>query len=165
MARLTTPLTATKIKEAKPKEKDYKLFDGGGLFLLVSKSGGKHWKLKYRFHEKEKTYTIGAYPAVTLANARSRREELKTLIAKNIDPNEKKKQVKAKIKAVETKKENTFYNVSQTGGSATAGGSCDRRGGSDTGPVRHGQIAARYRPLLPRGRTLRGPERSIQGAL
>lgn len=113
MARVTTPLTATKIKEAKPKEKDYKLFDGGGLFLFVSKSGGKHWKLKYRFNNKEKTYAIGPYPAITLSKARIKKEELKILIADGIDPNDKKKQEKEKIKAVEIKKENTFYKVSQ----------------------------------------------------
>jgi len=49
MARKITPLTATQIRQAKPKEKDYKLFDGGGLYLLISKAGGKHWKLKYKF--------------------------------------------------------------------------------------------------------------------
>lgn len=93
MARITTPLTATKIKESKPKEKDYKLFDGGGLFLLVSKSGGKHWKLKYRFNDKEKTYAIGPYPSISLSQARSKREELKALITDGIDPNDKKKQL------------------------------------------------------------------------
>lgn len=113
MARITTPLTATKIKESKPKEKDYKLFDGGGLFLLVSKSGGKHWKLKYRFNDKEKTYAIGPYPSISLSQARSKREELKALITDGIDPNDKKKQSKEKVKAEELKKTNTFYNVSQ----------------------------------------------------
>ena len=50
MARRTAPLTATEIKAAKPKERAYKLFDGGGLYLLVAKSGGKLWYLKYRFN-------------------------------------------------------------------------------------------------------------------
>ena len=54
MARITKPLTSTEVKTAKPKEKDYKLFDGGGLFLLVAKTGGKRWRLKYRFNNKEK---------------------------------------------------------------------------------------------------------------
>ena len=48
MARATTPLTNTKIKNAKPKDKDYKLFDGGGLFLLITKRGTKLWRLKYK---------------------------------------------------------------------------------------------------------------------
>ena len=113
MSRVTIPLTATKIKEAKPLDKDYKLFDGGGLFLLVTKSGGKHWKLKYRFNDKEKKISLGAYPSVSLAKARAKREELKILIADGIDPSEKKKQDKEEIRADEVKKENTFYNVSQ----------------------------------------------------
>jgi len=54
MAAITKPLTATEIKAAKPKEKEYKLFDGGGLFLSVPKSGRKRWRIKYRFNGKEK---------------------------------------------------------------------------------------------------------------
>ena len=48
MAKSILPLTATQIKTSKPKDKDYKLFDGGGLFLLIATSGGKRWRLKYR---------------------------------------------------------------------------------------------------------------------
>lgn len=113
MARQTAQLTATQIKHAKPKDKKYKLSDGGGLFLLVMPTGSKLWRLKYRFNGKDKEYTIGAYPAIPLSKAKAKREELKTLIADGIDPNEKKKQDKEKIKAVEIKKENTFYKVSQ----------------------------------------------------
>ena len=113
MARMTIQLNATKIKEARPKEKDYKLFDGGGLYLLVTTSGGKHWKFKYRFNGKEKKLSIGAYPEISLVSARSKREKLKTLIAEGIDPGEKKKQAKAQAIQTEIKKENTFYNVSQ----------------------------------------------------
>lgn len=53
MARLTTPLTAKEIQSAKPREKEYKLFDGGGLYLAVTPKGGKWWRLKYRFNNKE----------------------------------------------------------------------------------------------------------------
>jgi len=113
MARRTTPLTATEVKSAKPKDKDFKLFDGGGLYLLVTKSGGKHWKLKYRMAGKEKKISLGAYPSVSLSDARTLREKHKSEIAKQIDPNEKKKRAKEEIKQEEVKKENTFYNVSQ----------------------------------------------------
>lgn len=113
MARRTISLTAIEIKAAKPKEKDYKLFDGGGLFLLITKGGGKHWKFKYRFNNKERKVSIGPYPAVSVLKARAKREELKALIADGIDPGEKKKNEKEQIKADEVKKENTFYNVSQ----------------------------------------------------
>ena len=113
MAIRTTPLTATEVKSAKPKEKNYKLSDGRGLFLLIKPTGSKLWRLKYRFDGKEKEFAIGAYPTISLAKARTRREELKTLISDGIDPNEQKKQSKVKNKVTEAKKENTFYNVSQ----------------------------------------------------
>ncbi|WP_121627793.1 tyrosine-type recombinase/integrase [Poseidonibacter antarcticus] len=113
MARSTLPLTATQIKTTKPKEKDYKLFDGGGLFLLVAKTGGKRWRFKYRFNNKEKIIALGTYPSLSLKDARAKREEYKSLIANDIDPNEQKKQKKEEILKVEKKKENTFYKVSQ----------------------------------------------------
>ena len=84
MARAITPLTDAKIKTSKAKEKDYKLSDGGGLYLLVTKAGGKHWKLKYKFDAKEKKLSLGAYPAITLSKARELREKYKTELA-NLD--------------------------------------------------------------------------------
>lgn len=59
MARLTTPLTAKEIQSAKPKDKEYKLFDGGGLYLAVTPKGGKWWRLKYRFNNKEQRLALG----------------------------------------------------------------------------------------------------------
>ena len=94
MAKTVAPLTDTQIKKAKQKEKDYKLFDGGGLYLLVTKAGGKHWKLKYRFGGKEKLLSLGSYPAVSLKEAREARERNRTLIAQGSDPNAKKKEAK-----------------------------------------------------------------------
>ncbi|MDH4943521.1 integrase arm-type DNA-binding domain-containing protein [Sulfurimonas sp. C5] len=111
MARPTTQLTATQIKEAKSKDKNYKLFDGGGLFLEVTPTGNKSWKLKYRFENKEKKYTIGKYPSISLATARQKREELKTLIAEGIDPNEKKKQDKQLQELQKNKETNTFKKL------------------------------------------------------
>ena len=113
MAKSTLPLTATQIKTSKPKDKDYKLFDGGGLFLLIATSGGKRWRLKYRFNNKEKIIALGTYPSISLKDAREIRDEYKSLIAKGIDPNEQKKQSKEEINISEKKKENTFYKVSQ----------------------------------------------------
>lgn len=63
------PLTALAVKQAKPKEKDYKLSDGGGMYLLVTKKGSKYWRLKYRFAGKEKVLAI-VYPTVSLEEAR-----------------------------------------------------------------------------------------------
>ena len=96
MARTIKPLTATQINQAKPKAKDYKLSDGGGLYLLITKAGGKHWKLKYKLDTKEKKLSLGAYPDITLSKARELREENKQLIANSIDPNELKQIAKQK---------------------------------------------------------------------
>ncbi len=111
MARKTTPLTATQIKQAKQKDKEYKLSDGGGLYLLVTKSGGKYWKLKYQFDGKENKLSLGAYPEITLLKARELREENKQLIANGINPNELKKEKKEIQKQKVIKDLNTFENI------------------------------------------------------
>lgn len=79
-------LNDKKCKNAAPAEKPYKLSDGAGLYLLVSPDGGKYWRLKYRFLEKEKLLSIGVYPLVTLAEAREKREEAKKQLANGKDP-------------------------------------------------------------------------------
>ena len=111
MARTTTALTATQIKQAKQKDKDYKLSDGGGLYLLITKAGGKHWKLKYKFEGKETKLSLGAYPAITLSKARELREENKQLIANGINPNELKQIEKAKQEEQKKKDLNTLDNI------------------------------------------------------
>ncbi|WP_447887039.1 tyrosine-type recombinase/integrase [Serratia fonticola] len=84
------PLTARQIETAKPADKDYKLTDAQGLYLLVKKSGAKYWCLKYRFAGKEKKLSIGVYPEVTLAQARSCREDARRLLAEDKDPSHEK---------------------------------------------------------------------------
>jgi len=79
-------------KSAKPKEKSYKLFDGGGLYLEVTKKGSKLWRLKYRHLGKEKRISLGAYPVVSLADARAEREKAKKLINQDIDPSQARQQ-------------------------------------------------------------------------
>ncbi len=111
MARTYSPLTATQIKQAKPKIKDYKLSDGGGLYLLVTKAGGKHWKLKYKFNGKETKLSLGAYPSVTLSKARELREQYKTDIANSINPNQVKKAEKVALIQEELKQENTLTKI------------------------------------------------------
>lgn len=86
-------LTVKQIDSSKPKEKDYKLSDGGGLYLLVKTNGGKYWRLKYRIDGKEKLLTIGIYPTVTLADARRKRDDAKRLLADGIDPNQQRKEL------------------------------------------------------------------------
>ena len=63
------PLTDTAIKKAKPKEKQYKLFDKRGLFMIVSPKGGKWWRFKYRFNGKENQVSLGVYPDIRLKDA------------------------------------------------------------------------------------------------
>lgn len=88
------PLSDPAIKKAKPEAKSYKLADGGGLFLLVTPTGGKLWRLKYRFGGKEKLLSVGAYPGVGLASARTRRDDARKMLADGIDPGELKKAAK-----------------------------------------------------------------------
>ncbi|MEQ9859205.1 integrase arm-type DNA-binding domain-containing protein [Pectobacterium versatile] len=84
-------LTDTKVKKAKPLEKEYKLTDGLGMHLLVHPNGSKYWRLSYRFAQKQKLLALGVYPAISLTDARERRDEARKLIANGIDPGAKKK--------------------------------------------------------------------------
>ena len=79
-------LSDTRIRGAKKSDTQVKLFDGGGLFLLVTPSGGKLWRLKYRHEGKEKLLSLGAYPEISLADARQRRDEARKQVAHGIDP-------------------------------------------------------------------------------
>jgi integrase len=79
-------LTDTTIRNTKPGERPVKLFDGGGLYLLVSPNGSRWWRLKYRFDGKERGLSFGVYPDVPLKLARERRDEARKLIANGIDP-------------------------------------------------------------------------------
>jgi integrase len=80
------PLTDISIKAAKPAAKPVKLFDAGGLFLIVTPAGGKWWRLKYRFQGRAKTLSLGTYPLVGLKDAREKRDELRRQLARGIDP-------------------------------------------------------------------------------
>ena len=86
MGRVTLPLTDRQIRNAKPKEKLYRLFDGNGLVLEVKPNGHKIWRQRYRFNGKEKTYTIGDYPSITLSKAREISMQLRVKIKAGIDP-------------------------------------------------------------------------------
>ena len=88
-------LSDVKARNAKPGEKQVKLFDGDGLFLLVTPAGGKWWRFKYRFEGKEKLLALGTYPEVSLADARQRRDDARKLVANGVDPGEVKKAQKA----------------------------------------------------------------------
>ncbi|MCL1926081.1 MAG: integrase arm-type DNA-binding domain-containing protein [Syntrophorhabdaceae bacterium] len=103
-------LTDVFLRKLKPSGKDQKISDGGGLYIHVSAAGGKLWRMAYRFKGKQKTLSIGAYPAVSLVDARRQRQDAKVLIVQGIDPSAHKKAVKASIRA-ET--ENTFEVVAR----------------------------------------------------
>ncbi|SFP62541.1 tyrosine-type recombinase/integrase [Sphingomonas rubra] len=79
-------LTAAEVKNAKPGDRDYKLGDAGGLYLFVTAKGAKSWRMKYRFAGKEKRLTFGLYPEVSLAEARTQRDEARRLLRENKDP-------------------------------------------------------------------------------
>jgi integrase len=91
MPRAATPLTDTEIRAAKATDKPLKLFDGQGLFLLVTPEGGRRWRLKYRFDGKEKLLALGTYPELSLAAARKKAVTAREQIAQGADPGEQKR--------------------------------------------------------------------------
>ncbi|WP_151764691.1 integrase arm-type DNA-binding domain-containing protein [Acinetobacter soli] len=98
MARKTVPLSDSKCTGAKPREKDYSLYDGHGLILFIRKSGSKVWRFKYkRSNGKDGLMTLGNFPALSLKAARDKRRELEELIANGIDPIEHSLISKAKL--------------------------------------------------------------------
>ncbi len=100
-------LSDTKIRNSKPKSKQYKLFDGNGLFLIVTPAGGKWWRFKYRFGGKEKLLSLGTYPEVSLSQARERRFKARKQVANGVDPSQERKAEKAATKSGD----NTFESV------------------------------------------------------
>lgn len=110
MPRQTKPLTATQVKNAKPKEKEYNLNDGQGLKLRILPSGLKQWLLNYYrpTNGKRANFTLGRYPDLSLVQARKSALEARELIAQGIDPQEEKKRKQQEFKEVH---ENTFENV------------------------------------------------------
>src|SRR5277367_70135 len=98
-------LTVTACTNAKPKDKPYKLADSGGLYLLVNPTGSKLWRLKYYFLQKERLFSIGAFPSIPLVEAREERDRIKKLASKGIDPATAKKEKELHATTVS---ENTF---------------------------------------------------------
>ena len=99
MENKLSPMSVTDaaIHDAKPASKPYKKADGGGLYIEVWPNGAKYWRLKYRFAGKEKRLSFGVYPGATLAEARQRREEARTLLANGVDPGEIREKERAVI--------------------------------------------------------------------
>ena len=95
MARVTKPLTHTEVKQAKPKGKEFNLVDGDGLALRVKPNGSKLWVFNYfrPYTKKRTSLSFGSYPAVSLADARGKRNSAKELLAKDIDPKEHRDEI------------------------------------------------------------------------
>jgi integrase len=90
-------LNDSQCKAAKPKDKDYRLNDGGGMYLLIRPNGTKLWRMKYTVNGKTKLASFGKYPDVELADARDKRSAARKLVAKNIDPNAVKQEVRKAV--------------------------------------------------------------------
>jgi len=103
------PLSEVKVRNAKPQGSAFKLFDGGGLFLFVTPSGGKLWHFKYRFDNKEKKLAFGTYPEISLTDARQRRDEARRQVAHGIDPGA----VRKAQKQAETSETETFEVIAR----------------------------------------------------
>jgi len=103
MPKITTPLTDTEIRKAKPKEKQYKISDGAGLCLIVTAKGSKYFRFDYSYNGKRKSISFGTYPGTSLKEARDKRIAAKELLYKNIDPSNAKQKEKSE--------NDTFENV------------------------------------------------------
>lgn len=104
------PLNDMQIRRAKPEDKPYTLGDGQGLSLLIEPNGSKSWRFRYRYAGKPKMISLGVYPTITLADARSRRDEARKQVAEGLNPSEIRKEQKL---ALQTESENAFEKIAR----------------------------------------------------
>ena len=107
------PLTDTMLRNLKSDGTPAKLADSEGLYLYLSASGGKLWRMDYRYAGKRKTLSFGAYPAVSLKDARRKRDKAKELLANDIDPGAQKKAAKEEAEAAAREQALTFAVVAR----------------------------------------------------
>lgn len=107
------PLTVLDIKQAKPADKPYRLYDEKGMYLEVSPSGGKLFRLKYRVDGKEKRLALGGYPETSLAEAREKRDEARKLVAQGIDPSAERQEAKRQRAEANQAAADTFEAVTR----------------------------------------------------
>lgn len=107
------PITDVALRKAKPQDKPFKIAAGNGLYLLVNPTGSKLWRWKYRVAGKEKLLALGAYPTVTLLDARQRCEDSRRLLALGQDPGELRKSHKVSQARAETVAAETFERVAR----------------------------------------------------
>lgn len=164
MPKLAVPLTDIQPRTAKPKDKPYKLSDGGGLYLLVNKDGAKYWRMDYRFCEARRTLAFGKYPEVTLAEARAKRLAARKLLDQGIDPSQDKKERQREMNEANA---NTFEKLARewhtnklpTWSVATARDTIRRLeidifpeiGAMPIGAIKHQHIIAALRKIENRG--------------
>src|SRR5262245_47122332 len=104
------PLTDTRVRNAKPQAKAYKLGDGGGMYLLVTPDGARYWRLDYRFAGKRRTLALGGYPIMPLSAGRTGRGAARRLLTQDLDPNAAKK---ARKRAAKVASDNTFEAIAR----------------------------------------------------
>lgn len=102
-------LTDAKIRTAQPRDKTYRLTDFEGLYLEITPKGGRYWRMKYRFNQKEKRLAIGVYPRISLKEARKAKEEAREQLLRGIDPSAEKQRLKREA----TDPKNTFAGVAE----------------------------------------------------
>ena len=110
-------LTENSIRKAQILEKQYKIYDGDGMFLLIHPNGSKYWRMKYTFDSKSKLASFGVWPGVSLKEARERRHEAKQKIKMGINPVEEKrknKQLQQKVSTVKVNNESVQAKASAT---------------------------------------------------
>ena len=110
-------LSDTSIRNSKSRQKQYKLFDGQGLFVLIHPNGSKYFRYRYKFEGKEKVMALGVYPETTLKEAREKRLEAQRLVKDGLDPVRFRLEIRAKREKEEKEKflktQNTFERVSK----------------------------------------------------
>ena len=109
-------LTDTAVKQAKPKEKLYKMGDSDGLSLWVQakdKGGGKLWRLQYSFQGKVHRMSVGTYPEISLGDARKRRDACRKMVAQGIDPLKDKREKQQTVEAEAQEERNTFAHIAE----------------------------------------------------
>lgn len=107
------PLSDIAVKNLKSDGTPKKLADTGGLYLYLSVSGGKLWRMDYRFNGKRKTLSLGSYPLVSLKQARQKRDEAKALLLEGVDPSANKKAARAEAEAIAKEQALTFDVIAQ----------------------------------------------------
>lgn len=111
MASTTTPLSDMQVRNAKPKDKTYRLFDGGGLYVEVAPTGSRIWRVKFvQANGKESRLTFGPYPEISLQDAREKRLETRRLMLQGVDP---AKHRDASRRLVADRLANTFEKIAR----------------------------------------------------